>query len=67
MTTKSDFDAILANFDATNRINPRHPQEFLARRALRAAWFFIENVTDDDPAKTELFFRVRELVWQANV
>ena len=25
-----------------------------------ALWWFIENVTDDDPQRNELFFRLRE-------
>jgi len=32
------------------------------RKAMLAAWWFIENVNQDEPARTELFFKVRELV-----
>jgi hypothetical protein len=32
------------------------------RKAMLAAWWFIENVPENDPAHSELFFKVRELV-----
>ena len=30
--------------------------------ALRAAWWFIENVSEDTPNRSELFFELREKV-----
>lgn len=41
--------------------------ERLARRAAFAAFWFIENVTEDDPARTDLFFKVREIMRDANL
>lgn len=33
-----------------------------ARHALRAAFWYIENVGEDDPARTDIFFELRELM-----
>ena len=35
------------------------------RKALYAAWWFIENVGEDDPARTDIFFEVREIAREA--
>jgi hypothetical protein len=50
-----DFNAALCYFGG----DPTH-------KAMLAAWWFIENVDDQhEPARTELFFKVRELVREA--
>lgn len=33
-----------------------------ARKLIRDLWNFVENVTDDDPARTDKFFALRERV-----
>jgi hypothetical protein len=33
-----------------------------ARLALLAAFWYIENVGEDDPAKTDIFFELREMM-----
>lgn len=35
---------------------------FKVLEALRAAWYFIENVSEDDPNRSEKFFALREQV-----
>jgi hypothetical protein len=35
---------------------------FPAERALSLAWWFIENVGPDDPARNEIFFELRAIV-----
>lgn len=39
--------------------------QYRSARALHAAWWFIENVGQDDKARTEIFFRVSEMVREA--
>lgn len=63
--TRSQFRAALKYWDQENSSALMWQSEWRARRALFAAWWFIENVTADDPARTDLFFRVRELVREA--
>jgi hypothetical protein len=52
--TLRDFIAALCYFGAEP-----------TRKAMLAAWWFIENVDQHEPARTELFFKVRELVREA--
>lgn len=33
-----------------------------ARKALAAVWWFVENVGEDDKARTDIFFELREIV-----
>jgi len=38
------------------------PEQSEARRLVFALWDFIENVTDEDPYRSEKFFALRERV-----
>lgn len=51
--------------DALNAWDAEHrpPLNYIdTRRALHACWWFIENVGPDDPARTDIFFELREMV-----
>ncbi len=56
--THLQFRAALRDHDFDNRFNTI-PEWKAASRAAFAAWWFIENVTNDDPARTDLFFEIR--------
>ena len=62
--TLTDFRAALTTWGEENPPAKRGalPKEWLTRRALFAAWWFIENVTEDDPSRSDIFFVVRDLV-----
>ena len=65
MTTRQAFRAAMKAHDAAHA-GKHWGSEASARRALCAAWWFIENVPTDDPARNDLFFKVRELVRNAS-
>lgn len=46
-------------------VSAARSKEAKLRAALEAAWSFIENVTDEDPRRTDKFFATRELVREA--
>jgi hypothetical protein len=54
-----DFVAT-ARQDADDRRAMIAPQA--SHVAMRCAWWFIENVTEDDPERTDIFFQLREIV-----
>lgn len=59
------FQAALALYDDTYA--DRDPDLHAARRAAYAAWWFIENINDDVPDRTDIFFEVRTIVRAANL
>ena len=63
--TRSQFHGALKAHTSELRDSGMIHSEITARRAMFAAFWFIENVTDDDPARVDLFFKVRELVREA--
>jgi hypothetical protein len=66
-TTMDDFLAALTFWDQRHPIAARFPNKYdKAYRALFATQWFIENVTDDNPDRNDIFFRVRELVREAS-
>lgn len=67
MTITESFAAAMRYFDETNPSpGPKYARKLHAtRRALFAAMWLIENVTDDDAGRTEIFFVVRGLARDA--
>ena len=63
-TTFNQFRSAMMSWDADH---PRHPvlpdpPTYSIERALYACWWFIENVSADDPWHNDIFFVVREIV-----
>ena len=48
--------------DVREYLDSNEARESEALTVLKACWDFIENVTDDDPARTDKFFSLRERV-----
>jgi hypothetical protein len=59
-----DFRAALKAWDASYSVPTfaRNWGAFRTERALYAAWWFIENASDDAPDRTDVFFKLREIV-----
>lgn len=66
MTTKPHIemclDSALAQWDAEHAAPMKDRP---ARRAMFAAWWFVENVPDEIEGQSDVFFRVREIVREA--
>lgn len=56
-----DFHSFLRGYDALRTTAPIDKRD----RALKATWWFIENVSEHDYRRNEIFFEVRELVRKA--
>lgn len=71
LTTHRDFRAALLDHDVDK--GRKHWKDYreardVAQRAQRgayAAWWFIENVAQDDPARNDIFFELREIMRNA--
>jgi hypothetical protein len=63
------FSGVLHDFDAKDPMPPKTYTESIkswrTRRALRMAWWFIENVNESDPDRQGVFFKLREIVREA--
>ena len=55
------FRDAVKQWDAENPAWKIWASERNARRALFAAMWFIENVPDDHPRRSDLFFKIREM------
>ncbi len=53
------FKTALRHFTNTHDV---HAPDFEAQYALFAAWWFIENISQDAPDRTEVFFLLRNIV-----
>ena len=65
MKTYRTYLAVRREFEREHRPAWRF-SNLATLRALHAAWWFIENVPDDDPSRNDIFFDVRELVRAAH-
>ena len=63
--THRQFRAALREHDGLSENRICWANHRLAKRAAYAAWWFIENVTEDDPSRNDIFFEVREIVRSA--
>lgn len=63
--THAQFRQAAAFFDENTTLRPSRQIPFAVDRALFLAWWFIENVGPDDPARNEIFFELRTIVRQA--
>jgi hypothetical protein len=63
--THAQFRAAAAMFDERTDLRPSRQIPFAVDRALFLSWWFIENVTHDDPAASEIFFELRAIVRKA--
>lgn len=57
------FKEVLALWECTYSDAPECDAK-KTRRALAMAWWFIENVTEDTPDRTDIFFELRPLIRQ---
>jgi len=64
MTTLQGFKAALKHHDVCEA-GKHWGSETAVRRALFAAWWYIENVPADDKSNERIFFKVRELTRNA--
>ncbi|TYO65473.1 hypothetical protein FXV83_16185 [Bradyrhizobium hipponense] len=63
--THAQFRQAAALYDETHLAPSMTPNPFAKERALFLAWWFIENVGPDDPARNEIFFELRGIVREA--
>lgn len=60
--TLRTFHAVVADY-RENYPEAQYP--FRVQWALHAVWWFVENVTQDDPDRAVIFFELREMVREA--
>ena len=64
-----DFNGALTMWDTQNYMGQFPGENALrlhrTRRALYASWWFIENCVSGEPGVSEVFFKVREMVREA--
>lgn len=58
-----DFRAALRQWVIDNPLALEWQNQWVARRALFAAWWFIENVSADDPARSDIYWELRPIVY----
>lgn len=63
--TEQQFNAALRHWDQGNPATLEWAGARTTRRTAFALMWFIENVTDDAPGRTDVFFRVREMYRQS--